>query len=567
MFSPPKYYLRRLSKRLRPPKPLPRPPDPYAREGRREILPKLVEHQKQEVVPRDWFEHEALDLGSSSIRLIQICPTRNNDDRIRCQIRLASTDTEYTCLSYVWGEEGIDEWIYLNGKRAAVRMNLWDFLRSARQVPELSSQWLWIDALCIDQANTHERQHQVQQMGRIYAGAKQVISWLGTDRDMVTYFSESADERKDDPHGLLALSHSAYWRRAWIVQEILLGQHVRLMASIYTLPLDALPPYHVAMPVKWFYYARLQTRIVHVRKLLQHSERAGISLIYLLNCFQFQNCHIDRDRIFSLLGLCKDGSNFQVDYDISDFDLAVRVLAFCMDSFCVCAIQTVATALRLSSPSSLDAHINEFTWTTHASLTLPMTWGEGNDYMQPRDDPRNLENSAFKRHRGDICLKNDPHSIILCRPTGTTDEGMIRVTLNLRKLCSRYCGQLKINVYHNIVMIIHQAEGCKDEWKWYNGGDIALQSLDNGRICKILFSIGFFFRISELVNKEKYAYSLEETCCSRITGLENELLQDSGPSLKLSVNNQHVGEYFSLPTHADRFIYSAQIDNHRKEYE
>jgi hypothetical protein len=117
-------------------------------------------------------------------------------------------------------------------------------------------------------------------------------------------------------------------------------------------------------------------------------------------------------------------------------------------------------------------------------------------------------------------------------------------------------------------MISHQAEGCKDEWKWYDGGDIALQSLDNGRTCKILFSLGFCFHVMELANKGTDAYSLEETCCSRITDLENELLQDSdGPSLKLSVNNQQVGEYFSLPTHADRFIYSAQIDNHKKEYE
>jgi hypothetical protein len=566
MFSLLKYYLRRLSKRLRPPKPLPRPPDPYAREGRREILPKLVEHQKQEVEPRDWFEHEALDFGSPSIRLIQICPTRKNDDRIRCRIRLASTDTEYTCLSYVWGEEGgIDEWICLNGKRAAVRMNLWDFLRSARQVPELSSQWLWIDALCIDQANTHERQHQVQQMGRIYAGAKEVILWLGK-----APATKSADYWRS-PEGLLSLSRSSYWTRAWIVQEVLLGHHVRLMVDNHILPLDALatlPPYHLAMPHKWTSYGRIQTRILHVRKLLQHPERAGISLIYLLNCFQIQDYRIDRDRIFSLLGLCKDGTDFHVDYGISDYDLAVKVLAFCSDSFCLCAIQTVATALRLYLTSSLGGYNNDFRWINHASLTLPIVWGKQNENEKSGDGPWFQENSICRRHRGELCLQKDPRSLVVCSPINSTSRYKIEITINLRHLCSRYCGQLTINVYHEKVMISHQAEGCKDEWKWYDGGDIALQSLDNGRTCKILFSLGFCFHVMELANKGTDAYSLEETCCSRITDLENELLQDSdGPSLKLSVNNQQVGEYFSLPTHADRFIYSAQIDNHKKEYE
>lgn len=37
----------------------------------------------------------------------------------------------------------------------------------------------WIDALCIDQENLAERNHQVTQMGKIYASAYRVVSWLG----------------------------------------------------------------------------------------------------------------------------------------------------------------------------------------------------------------------------------------------------------------------------------------------------------------------------------------------------------------------------------------------------
>jgi hypothetical protein len=39
--------------------------------------------------------------------------------------------------------------------------------------------YLWIDALCIDQTNSTERASQVLLMGDIYSSAKRVIVWLG----------------------------------------------------------------------------------------------------------------------------------------------------------------------------------------------------------------------------------------------------------------------------------------------------------------------------------------------------------------------------------------------------
>jgi hypothetical protein len=38
---------------------------------------------------------------------------------------------------------------------------------------------LWIDALCINQANIDERNHQVGQMDRIYKDAEEVVIWVG----------------------------------------------------------------------------------------------------------------------------------------------------------------------------------------------------------------------------------------------------------------------------------------------------------------------------------------------------------------------------------------------------
>jgi hypothetical protein len=40
------------------------------------------------------------------------------------------------------------------------------------------------DSVCIDQANTAERNHQVSQMGQIYSRAERVYLWLGANKEL-----------------------------------------------------------------------------------------------------------------------------------------------------------------------------------------------------------------------------------------------------------------------------------------------------------------------------------------------------------------------------------------------
>jgi hypothetical protein len=42
---------------------------------------------------------------------------------------------------------------------------------------------LWVDAICIDQSNIEERNHQVKLMDLIYKNAKIVFMWLGEEAD------------------------------------------------------------------------------------------------------------------------------------------------------------------------------------------------------------------------------------------------------------------------------------------------------------------------------------------------------------------------------------------------
>lgn len=110
---------------------------------------------------------------------------------------------------------------------------------------EDKERYIWIDALCINQANVHERNHQVQIMGKIYKGAEKVIVWLGLAKDdsdfamemiksLHDFFNkESVDQDLNlvdsfqiiQYRPLLALCQRSYWRRVWILQEIYLARN------------------------------------------------------------------------------------------------------------------------------------------------------------------------------------------------------------------------------------------------------------------------------------------------------------------------------------------------------
>jgi hypothetical protein len=176
------------------------------------------------------FKHSPLDLQVPSIRTIRIIEALSPEGYIQCEVRHASVVTAYLCLSYVWGREEEGRWILMNERCFWVRNNLWYFLQSARRKPHIRNEWLWIDALSIDQANNTERNHQVQQMGRIFKGVLRVISWFGIDGRIESYFnyfvpymtsrytnhtfssSKSSELLLDaEPFGF-----SEYWTRAWV---------------------------------------------------------------------------------------------------------------------------------------------------------------------------------------------------------------------------------------------------------------------------------------------------------------------------------------------------------------
>lgn len=89
-----------------------------------------------------------------------------------------STVPEYTALSYAWGDQTNCRQITIDGTKVEIRENPWSFLqlqKSAISQPKL----FWVDAVCINQSNIHERNHQVGLIKHIYANVSEVYVWLG----------------------------------------------------------------------------------------------------------------------------------------------------------------------------------------------------------------------------------------------------------------------------------------------------------------------------------------------------------------------------------------------------
>ncbi|OAF99172.1 HET-domain-containing protein, partial [Paraphaeosphaeria sporulosa] len=111
-------------------------------------------------------------------------------DLSTCGLCTVNTETAppYKTLFYVWGPENSLKEFLLNGQALDVRKHLWDFEIQSNhgEEKEMSlgslsddTEYIWIDALCIDQRNLKERLHQVAIMGDIYSSATHVLVWLG----------------------------------------------------------------------------------------------------------------------------------------------------------------------------------------------------------------------------------------------------------------------------------------------------------------------------------------------------------------------------------------------------
>ncbi|KAF9893958.1 hypothetical protein FE257_008929 [Aspergillus nanangensis] len=122
-----------------------------------------------------------LDPSKKEIRLLTLHP-EDEGIILRCDLHVASLNDApvYSALSYTWGEGNDKYWIFVNGHKFFVTLNLFQALLQIRAHNPTGPVVLWVDAICIDQSNTEERNQQVALIGDIYSSCDRALVWLGT---------------------------------------------------------------------------------------------------------------------------------------------------------------------------------------------------------------------------------------------------------------------------------------------------------------------------------------------------------------------------------------------------
>jgi hypothetical protein len=127
------------------------------------------------------FQYDELKKSKSQIRLIRF--RRNGKTPIEISLSTVSKDEnpDYHCLSYVWGDPTPTWPVVVNDTQILVNYNLGEALQRVEK--EQDVEFLWADALCINQKDEDEKLHQVHMMNKIYSEAIAVVAWLGPEAD------------------------------------------------------------------------------------------------------------------------------------------------------------------------------------------------------------------------------------------------------------------------------------------------------------------------------------------------------------------------------------------------
>ena len=294
--------------------------------------------------------YQYLPLGAPThIRVLEILPGNSNSE-IHFRLRekgLGNRDVYYA-ISYAWGHPVYTHKIYSAGGSIQVTENLWEALRRYRKAEELMT--LWVDAVCIDQANKQERSQQIGLMRRIYSESKRVLVWLGlespSDRSAfesitraVDYVIEKglteamADEiwamtTDEDQDAVTCLFEKSWFRRIWTFQEIICAVEATLTCGSLDIEFSYLNIYCCILIITG-QYIRLKTKAAHsalghmskLQVTKDHLSRQGAenSLLELLKRTRTRLATDPRDIIYGLVAIASNANPlpFAPTYEIA----------------------------------------------------------------------------------------------------------------------------------------------------------------------------------------------------------------------------------------------------------
>lgn len=319
------------------------------------------------------LEYAALE--ERQVRMLFLHPLKNG--QVRCSMRKIYLDKEvgkYTALSYVWGDPNETSPITIDGSVFQATTNLKAALMAlARQLPS-DYLALWVDAICINQADDQEKSQQVCLMGEIYQKASRTIAWLGPEgddskkaisslrwlanyvfeqefrwttimevlenkadfapfRSVLNHLDFGVDVSHQIPLGCIhALMNRPWWKRVWAVQERTLQENVLIICGANLIDWTEVTAAMVGIALKYHTattadnYGILGSIVKdlsshHLYREGANTESGRLSLFGAMANAQKQalQCTDPRDYVYGMLGVADDElvKGVTVDYQNS----------------------------------------------------------------------------------------------------------------------------------------------------------------------------------------------------------------------------------------------------------
>ena len=317
-------------------------------------------------------------LEEREMRYLALYPYRESVGLLECSLHYAKIGSVgYGALSYTWGDPAVTETILLDNEPFLVTTNLAALLKALNK-GRAKWNWpldnplnLWVDALCINQDDIPERNEQVLHMDDIYKTAGCVLIWLGPQAEhtelafnrlaeiekevsqvskgavtsVLTKFAEIARRLIDENipehldinveratrEGLRDIVGRAWWKRTWILQEIVANNNPIFFCGEFTIFKNALSKYIQLYSISALdsgsdaitrIAGREYTSMAMALTMQRKPNSNASTLLQLLQDSRASEATDPRDKIYGILGLCWD---FSSDSElVPDYNLSVR---------------------------------------------------------------------------------------------------------------------------------------------------------------------------------------------------------------------------------------------------
>lgn len=303
------------------------------------------------------FAYDRLRAPEHEIRVIKLEPSYDINAPLRCSIETWRDRQEgrYRTLSYTWGSSGPVRSLYCSSSWSAghigITANLDRALRrlramvtdqTSRALTHSPTEYLWIDAICINQSDTMEKSVQVEQMSWTYRDAAATSIYLGdfeNDKDarnVQEFLAQNAESTErisammdmtlaSKLNSFSSLLQAPWFQRRWVIQETFQPrlETTELMFN------------HVVVSL-----ANFRSLLIATGKETEGGPiplRPGLNestvlrgLLELLNQFEDSLCGNPRDKIYALLGISYEAvllqdTRLKVDYKIDPSDLSLNL--------------------------------------------------------------------------------------------------------------------------------------------------------------------------------------------------------------------------------------------------